>query len=113
MRPLARRLQAVALALMFLGGGTGVPGLDVLLFHLHGEESRATAHVEPADGCSSHAGHCPLGYPAGAASALGTQIGRPLLAPATSHIVPSLTWLPVPRARGVGFQSRAPPVSHA
>ena len=111
MKPLARRLQALVLTLVFLGGGTSLPGLDVLLFHLHGEQSRVTAHIEPASGCGSHDGHCTLGQPTGAASALGVPIGWVRLVPATTQTVLFRTWLPVVQTWGVGFQSRAPPIA--
>jgi hypothetical protein len=113
MKPLARRFQALVLTLVFLGGSTSLPGFDVLLFHLHGEQSRATAHIESADGCASHNGHCTLGQPASAANALGVHAGPVQLVPATAQTVSFRIWLPVAQTRGVGFRSRAPPIATA
>src|SRR5260221_14657649 len=100
MRFLTRRLQAVFLALVFLGGGTSLPSLDVLLFHLHGEQSRATAHVEPAGGCTSHDGHCGVGCPAAAAGGLGAAVDTPIRDATTPTVAPrSLPQIPMPHAR--------------
>jgi hypothetical protein len=113
MTSLARRIRALLLTLAFLAGGTSLPGLDVLLFHLHGQESRAVAHVEPADECTSHVGHCALGAvaaasgalcPAGEPSSLSIIISKAPAAPAGLAAASSLI---------LGFHSRAPPVPHA
>jgi hypothetical protein len=110
MRSVARRCHALLLTLIFLGGGTSLPSLDVLFFHLHGEASRSSVHIEPANGCSSHVGHCSIGCPATASGALAAVTftpqfgdGGPFRAPVPP--VPA----PTPAPLCVGFQSRAPP----
>ena|SRR5689334_15772865 len=113
MSGLTRRFHALVLTLVFLGGGTSLPNLDVLLFHLHGERSRATAHVEPAGGCSSHDGHCALARSAGLTGTLDSYADGTRLVPTIVSPVPFRPWLPVVRRRDLGFQSRAPPLLHA
>jgi len=114
MTTLAGRLRALFLALVFLGGGTSLPSFDVLLYHLHGEPSRSTAHVEPAGGCTAHEGHCGIGCPASAAGALAAQASTPLvLASEPTSLFRSPQSAPAPHIWRLGFDSRAPPVSHA
>jgi hypothetical protein len=110
MKSVARRVQALVLTLIFLGGGMSLPSLDVLLFHLHGETSRPRIHIEAADGCASHVGHCAIGCAAAATGALGAAA----FAPRFDAIIPSCTTrsivqVPTLTSYGVGFQSRAPP----
>lgn len=112
MKSLSRRLQALILTLIFLGGGTSLPSLDVLLFHLHGEASRSQIHIEPANGCASHAGHCGISCPATATGALGATA----FAPRFDATTPSCTTRPIVQApmlssHSIGFQSRAPPIA--
>jgi hypothetical protein len=113
MKPITRRLQALVLSLVFLGGGTSLPGLDVLLFHLHGERSRTTEHVEPAGGCTSHDGHCALAQSTGITGALDGYTADARLTPILVQTVPSHSWFLVIQTWSLGFQSRAPPVAHA
>jgi hypothetical protein len=105
-----RRLQALILTLIFLGGGTSLPSTDVLLYHLHGEMSQATAHVETTNGCASHAGHCGVSCPASAASALGAREVAVPLEIAVAAIAPRpFGDVPAPSIHSCGFHSRAPP----
>jgi len=105
-----RRLQALILTLIFLGGGTSLPSVDVLLYHLHGEMSQATAHVETTNGCASHAGHCGVSCPASAASALGARVVATPLEITLAAIAPQpFGDIPLPNARACGLYSRAPP----
>src|SRR5690349_11376609 len=110
MRLLSRRLQALVLTLIFLGGGTSLPSVDVLLFHLHGEPSRPLVHIEATDGCASHVGHCAIGCPAAATGALGAARFVPRFEAFTPSCPPiSVVEVPTLSSHGVGFQSRAPP----
>lgn len=61
--PRRARLSATLMLLLFvtLGGGLGVSGFDVLLFHLNQREELPIAHVEPA-GANCHAESCLIGY---------------------------------------------------
>ena len=105
-----RRLQALILTLIFLGGGTSLPSADVLLYHLHGEMSQAKAHVETTNGCASHAGHCGVSHPASAASALGARVVTTTLAITLVVIVPRpFGNVSLPTIHTCGFYSRAPP----
>jgi hypothetical protein len=107
---LHHRLRALFLLLLFLGGGTSLPSLDVLLFHNHGEASRIVSHIETSDGCASHVGHCGVGYPVAASEALGVPGATFLLDPATQPVArQAFIDVPVPSPRGIGFHSRAPP----
>jgi hypothetical protein len=63
-----RRLISLLLLTVFLGAGTTLPGPDVLVHHW-GVGQNQRAHIEPAGGCSSHAGHCTLGRTATGAGA--------------------------------------------
>ena len=111
MTTLPHRFRALILLLLFVGGGTSLPALDVLLFHLHGERSRTTAHVEPAGGCTSHDGHCGVGCPATASGALGAVATASLVDETTPPVAPrSPAQFPKPHAHGFGFHSRAPPI---
>jgi len=110
MTPIPRRLRALFLTILFLGGGTSLPGLDLFLFHLRGESKRVSTHIESTSGCASHDGHCGIGCPASASGALGARSFALLL----HNTIPPLVSLPatptaLPGARAMGFQSRAPP----
>lgn len=105
-----RRLQALILTLIFLGGGTSLPSADVLLYHLHGEMSQAKVHVETTNGCGSHAGHCGISCPASAAGALGTRVVATPLESTLAVIAPRpFGDIPAPSIHACGFYSRAPP----
>lgn len=55
------RLKAFLLATVFVVGGFGVPGLDILLHHLGGTRDPQEInqpHFDPLGGCDSHAEHC-------------------------------------------------------
>jgi hypothetical protein len=74
-----RRLRALLLATLFVGGSLGLPGMDAALFH--GSAARAPGpHFELPGGCDSHAERCTLGsaYAATQLPAVGTT---PALAP--------------------------------
>lgn len=58
--PLIRRLHAILLAVVFIGGGFGVPNADALLYHGGGPVDAAASHVERPGGCGAHAEHCVL-----------------------------------------------------
>lgn len=47
--------------LLFLGGGLGVSGADVVLFHLNNQEEIPLLHVEAA-GADCHAEACLVGF---------------------------------------------------
>jgi hypothetical protein len=49
------------LQFVLMGGGLGVSGFDVLLFHLHQREEIPDIHVEAA-GADCHAESCLIGY---------------------------------------------------
>jgi len=107
---MSRRLRALFLTILFLGGGTSLPGLDVLLFHRRGESSQVSTHIESANGCASHIGHCVIGCPASASGALATTAFRLLLDTAAPPVSPqSFAPIPLFDAKGIGFRSRAPP----
>jgi hypothetical protein len=56
-----RRLGAALLLIAFAGGGPGLPELDAILFHSHGEIIRAdVAHLELPGGCGAHVEKCVL-----------------------------------------------------
>lgn len=110
MTTLSHRLRALFLILLFLGGGTSLPSLDVLLFHSHGETSQAVAHIETSNGCTSHVGHCGVGCPASATEALGAPVVTLSLDPAAQPIaLRSFNDIPTPYSCRIGFHSRAPP----
>lgn len=108
-----RRLRALFLSLLFLSGGTSLPGLDVLLFHSTSQPRENTPHFESDAGCTTHAGHCSVGVPTSATGALGSRTILPILSVdiATARLVVTI-FQPVLHARGIGFLSRAPPTLH-
>ena len=114
MTPWPARLRALALTLLFLGAGTSLPSLDVLLFHHNGEPSQTAAHVEASDGCASHVGHCGVSCPASESGGLGVPAARSVLdAAMLSVTLRAPTRYPMPHPYGIGFHSRAPPALYA
>ncbi|HKT59601.1 MAG TPA: hypothetical protein VJQ46_06095 [Gemmatimonadales bacterium] len=55
----ARRVHALLLALVFVGGSLGLPALDALLFHGASAPTPAP-HYDSAGGCGDHAERCTL-----------------------------------------------------
>jgi hypothetical protein len=106
------RLKAALLALVFLGGGGGMPVLDLVMKH-HGRTEVARPHYEAANAPHSHGDVCTLGTalpfapqaePVDARPAIDViegpaEVALPAAAPLSSE--PSLP------------QPRAPPGLHA
>jgi hypothetical protein len=58
-----QRLNALILGLLIMGGGSGLPVVDAVLHHLHGQAQVAGIRLSnPADS-SLHAERCTLGAP--------------------------------------------------
>jgi hypothetical protein len=107
------RLSALILALLIMGGGSGLPVVDAALHHLHGRMHVQGTHLtDPGD--SSHAERCTLGAP------------LPTLARSSDVHAAELTMLPprsaatldqpgCPVGTGPSFRrhARAPPLSLA
>jgi hypothetical protein len=109
---LARRIQARAILLLavFLSAGTTLPSLDGLLFHPGGDPGRAETHIEPAGGCSEHAGHCDLGRTATGASSLAAAAVEVRVETPRPPAHPSPTPLVFHAGIAGTPHSRAPPV---
>jgi hypothetical protein len=59
-RALFRRVGALLLATVFIGGGFGLSDLDALLFHSGRAVPAEASHFDLPGGCGSHAEHCVL-----------------------------------------------------
>jgi hypothetical protein len=107
-------LRALLLA-AFLAAGPGVPALDVLLFHLHASSGEVgQAHVEPAGGCASHAGHCSLARIASGSAPTAVEGGTPSAEPAGRGLTPTPPPLAPPTlALLAAARPRAPPAHSA
>ncbi len=111
-RTWSSRLGAVALALLILGGGSGLPVLDALLHHLRVGKAVAESQLLDPSTSAAHAERCTLGtaLPALVVSTGSSAIGLATTAPAAAAAV-----RPVDRV-STHFQScdarpRAPPVT--
>ena len=83
MRPAARRLYALLLAFVFVGG-LGLPALDAVLFH--GASAPAPGpHYDPAGGCGDHGERCTL-----ATAFTATQLAPIRGTPALVSVAPVL-----------------------
>lgn len=96
------RLSAALMLLLFvfMGGGIGVSGFDVLLFHLHQREEIPIAHIEPA-GAACHAESCLIGYTISGGRFLSATAQTPLI-----RTVDQVTSTPLQRV------DAAPPARH-
>jgi hypothetical protein len=104
------RLGALTLSLLILGGGSGLPVVDAVLHHLHGNVQVAGAHLSDPAG-TSHAERCTLGAP------LPTLVRpadvRPADLVSSLPVTSPVTWTSEP-VTGPGCslsQARAPPHS--
>ena len=60
-RTWSSRLGALALAMLLLGGGSGLPVLDALLHHWRIGQTGAQVQLLDPDGSATHAERCTLG----------------------------------------------------
>ena len=110
--PVARRLRALLLALLFTGTGVGAPLLDAVLFHQSGGEQRP--HIESRDNPACHAERCVLQlYQTTSGSSPAVVVATPVVVVIRfSPVLPPS--LPVRDAAPVGaLNSRAPPLQLA
>jgi hypothetical protein len=92
---------------VLMGGGLGVSGFDVLLFHLHQRDEPPIAHIEAA-GAACHAESCLIGYVLNGGRFLSAPVEASFLRPADrlavapverSQLVPSVRFAsPLPRS---------------
>ncbi len=108
------RVNALVLALMLGGGGSGLPVFDALFHHFGGARTLAHACVERADTRSQHSERCTLSvaFPVLDGPGGGVSADRIGAAPATRpRRVPDGAPHSAPRSRT--SLPRAPPVSIA
>jgi hypothetical protein len=113
LRRRAKRLEALLLAVVVIGGWGGLPAADVLLYHRHATAPQATgAQVADQNSPSPHGLRC----------VLGVACHGPRLVPAVSnlaaaevtqddHSTPRIPDRPRSRDRSGLPQERAPPIS--
>lgn len=110
--PRRTRLSATLMLLLFvfMGGGIGVSGFDVLLFHLHQRDEIPIAHIEPA-GANCHAESCLIGYTVSGgrflSAAVQTSVVRTI---DRRHVTPPQLVHPAPPARHTSPLPRSPPL---
>jgi hypothetical protein len=112
-RALFRRVGALLLATVFIGGGFGLSDLDALLFH-SGRDAVPTeaSHFDLPGGCGSHAEHCVLAV-AASLRQLGTTATASI--PVTRALPAYRVVTPVARLHSADranlHPSRAPPLA--
>ena len=106
------RLSATLTLLLFIfmGGGLGVSGFDVLLFHLSQREAVPDVHVEAA-GAACHAESCLIGYVVSGGRFLSGQKQARLVIPLGLSAVPPIERAnPAPSAWLASPLPRSPPL---
>jgi hypothetical protein len=102
-----RRLRALLLATLFVGGSLGLPGIDAALFH--GSAARAPGpHYELPGGCDSHAERCTLG-----AAYTATQLPAVGATPALATFAPVVLLAATAPVRPRALRCRRLPLSRA
>jgi hypothetical protein len=109
-----RRVNALTLAVMLAGGGSGLPIFDALFHHIGRTRMVTHACVERGDTQSLHAERCSLGaaLPALARSAAGPTAARIGPDPVTRYERPPDLQVP-PAVVATPSLPRGPPVSIA
>ncbi|MGH7515006.1 MAG: hypothetical protein ACREOQ_19035 [Gemmatimonadales bacterium] len=108
--PVARRVHALLLALVFVGGSLGLPASDALLFHGASAQTPAP-HYDPIGGCGDHGERCIL-----ATAFAATQLPSLRTTPSVVSVTPILRCLapgpdrPAPARTERLPLSRAPPL---
>jgi hypothetical protein len=112
-RHVSRRLAAVFLAASFIGGGFGLPNLDLILYHAGQQGFPAhAAHVDAPGGCGTHAERCLLIVSASVRQLELVNLGltRAPVNGITSRLQSDLPDIVLPTAhRALLHLSRAPP----
>jgi hypothetical protein len=108
------RANALVLALLLAGGGSGLPIFDALFHHLGATRTLSHACVERADVESPHAERCTLSAALPALAAAGAlPDGRGIGADPVAQPVHPFTGLAHAAPRSRSTLPRAPPVSIA
>lgn len=110
--PRRTRLSAALMLLLFvfMGGGLGVSGFDVLLFHLHQRDEVPIAHIEPA-GADCHAESCLIGYVVSGGRFLSGVVQTPMVRTVDRLTSPPLQRVHAsPRTRPTSPLPRSPPL---
>lgn len=102
------RVNAIFLAVMLVGGGSGLPVFDAIFHHLHVDGLATPKGVESSDALPSHGERCTLGIalPAVARPADLPAAVRDAVALATTVVPPSAD---APRAAAFTAPSRPRP----
>ena len=107
-----QRLNALILGLLIMGGGSGLPVVDAVLHHLHGQAQVASIRLSnPADN-SLHAERCTLGAPLPTLAQSPTLRARDLIValPGVALSMPEPAD-PATARLGTPVRARAPPRS--
>ena len=112
MRTWSSRLGALALAMLLLGGGSGLPVLDALLHHWRIGHAGAQVQLLDPDGSAGHAERCTLGtaMPALAVATGTSELVVGLHLPENRATVRPVDRL-VPHFLPSNARPRAPPVT--
>lgn len=111
-RTWSSRLGALALGLLLLGGGSGLPVLDALLHHWRIGQTGAQVQLLDPDGSATHAERCTLGtaLPALAAATGSSELAVGVQVPESRATARPADRL-VPHFHPRNARPRAPPVT--